>query len=132
VQACVGNDPSLARGGILADAMGLGKTVEMIGVIAASKAAAAAAGSSTRSTLVICPVSVLSVWEEQIAAHVVPGGLTLHVYHGPSRTRDPSVLAGHDVVLTSYSTRERGREGGGTGTAQMPVFVMLNPPPLSP
>jgi SNF2 family DNA or RNA helicase len=36
-QSCVAADPVLARGGIIADAMGLGKTLTMIAVIVASK-----------------------------------------------------------------------------------------------
>lgn len=103
MQACVQGDPALARGGILADAMGLGKTVQMIAVIVASRAAAAAT-SGRRPTLVVCPVSVMSVWTEQLSAHVSPGALSVHVYHGPGRTRDPAELSRHDVVLTSYST----------------------------
>jgi SNF2 family DNA or RNA helicase len=83
--------------------MGLGKTVQMIAVIVASRAAAAAA-PGRRPTLVVCPVSVMSVWTEQLAAHVAPGALSVHVYHGPGRTRDPAELSRHDVVLTSYST----------------------------
>lgn len=84
--------------------MGLGKTVQIIALIATAKAAAAAAKKVCRPTLVVCPVSVLSVWEEQLSTHVDTDGLTVHVYHGPTRTRDPSALARHDVVLTSYST----------------------------
>ena len=100
--------------------MGLGKTLQMIAVIAASKAAAGASGARLRPTLVVCPVSVMSVWEEQLAAHSTAGALSVHVYHGPGRSRDPSEIARHDVVLTSYSTREaRARGGGGVPFASM-------------
>ncbi|GLC34103.1 hypothetical protein PLESTB_000837700 [Pleodorina starrii] len=60
------------------------------------------AAGGPRCTLIVCPVSVLSNWVMQIQEHTA-GNLKVYQYHGPDRSRSPSFLAGHDVVLTTYS-----------------------------
>ncbi|KAJ3157411.1 hypothetical protein HDU86_003303 [Geranomyces michiganensis] len=57
----------------------------------------------SRSTLIVCPLSTVANWEEQIATHVKTGALTCYVYHGPQRKQDPTYLASFDVVLTTYN-----------------------------
>jgi SWI/SNF-related matrix-associated actin-dependent regulator of chromatin subfamily A3 len=37
-------------------------------------------------TLVVCPVSVMSNWVQQVEAHVKPGTLRVALYHGTSST----------------------------------------------
>ncbi|XP_050368608.1 helicase-like transcription factor CHR28 [Argentina anserina] len=55
-------------------------------------------------TLVVCPTSVLRQWAEELHNKVTEKGkLSVLVYHGGNRTRDPSELAKYDVVLTTYS-----------------------------
>lgn len=49
-----------------------------------------------RSPLV-CPLSVLSNWEKQLADHVVEGELSCYSYHGASKGVKPSTLAKYDV-----------------------------------
>ncbi|KAJ1088340.1 hypothetical protein NDU88_001497 [Pleurodeles waltl] len=57
-----------------------------------------------RTTLIICPLSVLSNWIEQFENHVrLDVTLNILVYYGADRVRDPSVLSKQDVVLTTYS-----------------------------
>ncbi|SMR62739.1 unnamed protein product [Zymoseptoria tritici ST99CH_3D1] len=104
--------PEEIRGGILADVMGLGKTLSIMSLVAATQAAsrqfrvtpASGALVNAKATLIICPKSVLSNWTEQIGAHSVPGMIKSYVYHGPGRTQDLEFLAAQDVVLTSYNT----------------------------
>jgi SWI/SNF-related matrix-associated actin-dependent regulator of chromatin subfamily A3 len=83
----------------------------------------------SRATLLICPLSTVSNWEEQIRdhwkgkVHVVGGGsssvkegkkvdknalpekgdLKVYVYHGNSRKNDLEFLADFDVVITTFS-----------------------------
>ena len=60
-------------------------------------------GASRRpATLIVCPTSLLSQWHEQLVLHVVPHQLSVYVHHGQHRTKDASVLAAHDVTLTTY------------------------------
>ncbi|KAL6206929.1 hypothetical protein ACLB2K_024175 [Fragaria x ananassa] len=55
-------------------------------------------------TLVVCPTSVLRQWAEELRSKVTEKGkLSVLVYHGGNRTRDPCELAKYDVVLTTYS-----------------------------
>lgn len=58
------------------------------------------------ATLVICPLVAVIQWRAEIERHVAPGALRVATYHGSKRTADPHVLAGADVVLTTYSTLE--------------------------
>ncbi|XP_021745852.1 putative SWI/SNF-related matrix-associated actin-dependent regulator of chromatin subfamily A member 3-like 1 [Chenopodium quinoa] len=58
----------------------------------------------SNTTLVVCSVSVFSVWTEQLSDHTYLNSLKYYEYHGKDRTRDVEVLKKYDVVLTSYNT----------------------------
>ncbi|OTB03299.1 hypothetical protein M426DRAFT_321866 [Hypoxylon sp. CI-4A] len=147
--------PPETLGGILADMMGLGKTLSILALIASSGDAAKKwstrapiqpqapplpkkKGSSSgqfdvptpqplgltklkqngKATLLICPLSTITNWEEQIKTHIKPGQLTHYVYHGSNRIKDPKRLAEFDLVLTTYgsvasevASRNKGRLG---------------------
>lgn len=70
-------------GGILADDMGLGKTLQAICALSGR-------------TLVVCPASVISVWQEQLARYRPE--LSVATYHGSAR-----VLTSAQVTLTTYA-----------------------------
>ncbi|KZN89343.1 putative SWI/SNF-related matrix-associated actin-dependent regulator of chromatin subfamily A member 3-like [Penicillium chrysogenum] len=93
-------EPALASGGILADDMGLGKTIQVISLILAN-AKPLNAGSS-KTTLIIAPVGVMSNWRNQIQDHAhketAPSVL---IYHGSGK-KEAANLAKYDVVITSY------------------------------
>ncbi|CAG8528954.1 2272_t:CDS:10 [Cetraspora pellucida] len=57
----------------------------------------------SRGTLIVCPLSTVSNWEEQLSSHVQEGALSLYVYHGGARISDPSLLVNYDVVITTYN-----------------------------
>jgi hypothetical protein len=97
------------RGGILADDMGMGKTIEVLSLILANRPAQAPERTSetelpSKATLVVCPLSLLSQWTQEIERRTSPKELSVYVYHGGSRNREPAFLAKHDVVVTTYST----------------------------
>lgn len=54
-------------------------------------------------TLVVCPASVLRQWARELDEKVGDEKLSVLIYHGGSRTKDPVELAKFDVVLTTYS-----------------------------
>lgn len=56
-----------------------------------------------KTTLLVCPVSVITNWEDQIMQHIREDGLTYYAYHGSTRKRDLNFLSTFDIVLTSYS-----------------------------
>ena len=53
----------------------------------------------SRSTLIICPLSTVSNWEDQISAHVKNKKLSVLIFHGPGRNGDPEFLASHVFFL---------------------------------
>lgn len=116
--------PSSSRGGILADEMGLGKTLSVLSLICDDASTSAAhefaqnmkpspipSGSpmiqptiNSRATLLICPLSTMTNWKEQIKEHFPEGGaLKWTRYHGSERFEmSASMLADHDIVVTTY------------------------------
>ncbi|XP_066266289.1 helicase-like transcription factor [Branchiostoma lanceolatum] len=67
-----------------------------------------------RATLVVCPLSVLSNWIDQLEEHVHPNvDLRIYTYYGPERTRDHAELEQQDVVLTTYQMMAMDAKGKG-------------------
>ncbi|WJX22233.1 hypothetical protein P8452_11557 [Trifolium repens] len=63
-----------------------------------------AKGRPSAGTLVVCPTSVLRQWADELHNKVTSkANISVLVYHGSSRTKDPYELAKYDVVLTTYS-----------------------------
>ncbi|PON71009.1 Cdk-activating kinase assembly factor [Parasponia andersonii] len=63
-----------------------------------------AKGRPAAGTLIVCPTSVLRQWDDELRNKVTSkAGLSVLVYHGSNRTKDPCELAKYDVVLTTYS-----------------------------
>ncbi len=96
--------PKLASGGILSDDMGMGKTLEMIALMVTDKDIGST--STSKSTLIIAPVGVMSNWSGQIEHHVkAEHALRVLVYHGSGKkVMKPEDFANYDVVITSYGT----------------------------
>lgn len=63
-----------------------------------------AKGRPAAGTLIVCPTSVLRQWDDELRNKVTSkANLSVLVYHGSNRTKDPFELAKYDVVLTTYS-----------------------------
>ncbi|CAN1221885.1 Helicase-like transcription factor CHR28 [Linum grandiflorum] len=61
-------------------------------------------GKPAAGTLIVCPTSVLRQWAEELHKKVTAeANVTVLIYHGSNRTKDPYELAKYDVVLTTYS-----------------------------
>lgn len=61
-------------------------------------------GRPSAGTLIVCPTSVLRQWAEELNSKVTSkANLSVLLYHGSNRTKDPYELAKYDVVLTTYS-----------------------------
>ncbi len=99
-QSAVKMPPQLPSGGILADDMGLGKTLTTLSLIAADTLKPP---HQRLPTLIVCPLSVLTNWEEQTSTHL-SSDLTLYTYHGSSRNLQSAQLSSLQIVLTTYST----------------------------
>lgn len=116
--------PKPCRGGILADEMGLGKTLSVLSLVSdmssISDAIAFAEkqpprlpqGSrliqpliNSRATLLVCPLSTMTNWKDQIKDHFPTGRSALKWtrYHGTERFNVQfKDLADHDIVVTTY------------------------------
>ncbi|KAL6819861.1 SNF2 family N-terminal domain-containing protein [Trichoderma camerunense] len=107
-------EPPQFYGGIIADPMGLGKTLTMISLAATDLDSDMnnsvhmdiddEQDNIVPTTLVIVPPPLLGTWEEQLAEHVIEGSVLWRCHHGKNRFVDKSELDGVNVVLTTYHT----------------------------
>lgn len=125
--------PPQVLGGILADMMGLGKTLSILSLIASSMEQSKEWCSkkppppaedevklkrNAKTTLLVSPLSTIANWEEQIQQHIKPNSLKYHVYHGGTRCRDIAQLSEYDLIITTYGSvasecnrRSKGKPG---------------------
>ncbi|KAG2759818.1 ATP-dependent helicase [Phytophthora cactorum] len=110
----VGQEESSYKGGILADEMGMGKTIQAISLMLenvrekTSGKAAKSRNSPTvhGGTLVVCPLVAVMQWKSEIERFVEPGLLSVYIHHGPKRLDSVEKIASYDIVLTTYSIIE--------------------------
>ncbi|PON99741.1 Cdk-activating kinase assembly factor [Trema orientale] len=60
--------------------------------------------SCGKTTLIVCPPSVLSTWNTQLKDHTKDGSFKVYTYHGGGRTDNAEELRKYDIVLTTYGT----------------------------
>ncbi|KAI8380944.1 SNF2 family N-terminal domain-containing protein [Radiomyces spectabilis] len=84
------------KGGILADEMGMGKTIQTISLLLSDK---------QKPNLVIAPTVAVMQWKREIETHT-DNALSVYVFHGAKRTNEIEELLAHDVVLTTYAIVE--------------------------
>ena len=104
--------PVTLKGGILAEEMGLGKTVEVLGLISLHKRSIEAVPASqahlrpSKATLIITPPSILKQWQSEIN-RLTPFSVTVYggIRHS-KKTNNELIesLLEHDIVLATYST----------------------------
>ncbi|KAJ5093649.1 hypothetical protein N7456_009510 [Penicillium angulare] len=112
-------EPPEVLGGLLADMMGLGKTLSILSLAVSSLPQALEWENSrpntklarkipgircTRTTLLIVPLSAVKNWTMQIQEHLKPDTLKYYVFHGPNRKLDLRELSSFDLIITTYST----------------------------
>ncbi|KAI7907279.1 SNF2 family N-terminal domain-containing protein [Cokeromyces recurvatus] len=103
------------NGGILADEMGMGKTIQTIALLLTDK---------KKPNLVIAPTVAVLQWKNEIEKHT-NNALSVFVYHGANRPKDPEFLKQFDVILSTYSIMEtsfRRQEYGVTRKGSNSIF----------
>ncbi|KAF2090960.1 hypothetical protein K490DRAFT_19676, partial [Saccharata proteae CBS 121410] len=96
------NEESDKKGGILADGMGLGKTLQAIALIVTRPSD----DPKKKTTLVVVPLNVLEQWKEEIKTKIKDEyALDVMIYHGDKAKKMTfSELSEYDVILTNYET----------------------------
>lgn len=109
--------PGPFQGGILADSMGLGKSLTVISLLATDWSEHAQKLIGVPPTLLVVPLSLLQMWEDELKRHLHPQTLRCWRYHGPKRFDNITTMLSHDIVLTTYDlvasewrTLEKGRK----------------------
>ncbi|KAI1657871.1 SNF2 family N-terminal domain-containing protein [Daldinia decipiens] len=99
-------EPKLCLGGLLADDMGLGKTLTTLALIATSlnNENKDAYCQVPCVNLIVCPVSTITGWQDQIERHFKKGSLSYSIYHGSARHKVITTLKTVDIVFTTYET----------------------------
>ncbi|KAJ0107224.1 hypothetical protein J7T55_007594 [Diaporthe amygdali] len=112
-------------GGMIADVMGLGKTLTTLVSILRSSSKASEFHFArrafreqdeirTKSTLVVVPsAQLLENWESEIESHFFHGVLRHVRFHGQSRPKEAEALQKYDIVLTTYATLAADHGGQG-------------------
>ena len=90
------------RGGILADSMGLGKSLTVISLLALDWSHRPQNSHGVTPTLLVVTLPLIRTWEEEFRGHLHPQTLRCWTYHGPKRSKDVSRMLGYDIVLTTY------------------------------
>ena len=84
-------------GGILADDMGLGKTVQALTMLEYFKKT-----NDKLTAVVVCPTTLIYNWQNEIKKFTP--GLTVHIHHGSTRTRNLEELKSANIIITTYGT----------------------------
>lgn len=80
--------------------MGLGKTLTFISLLLHQREFST---EYSKTSLVVCPLSIIDNWVSQIEEHVAPDVLSYYVAHGPNRDMRKSNLEQFDLVITTYN-----------------------------
>ncbi|KAL4780377.1 SNF2 family N-terminal domain-containing protein [Aspergillus varians] len=111
-------EPPQSLGGLLADMMGLGKTLSILSLVVSSLTEAKEWANmipspelvksqpgirNTKTTLLVVPLSTVNNWMSQIKEHLRDDAVSSYVFHGSSRITSVDELSKYDLVITTYS-----------------------------
>ncbi|CAO3595034.1 unnamed protein product [Absidia cylindrospora] len=99
------------KGGVLADEMGMGKTIQTISLLLSDH--------GKKPNLVVAPTVAIMQWQNEIEKHT-KNDMKVSVFHGTKRETSAAALSKCDIVITTYSvvenafrSQERGRKKEG-------------------
>ncbi|PYH49239.1 uncharacterized protein BP01DRAFT_287647 [Aspergillus saccharolyticus JOP 1030-1] len=132
-------EPPQSLGGLLADMMGLGKTLSILSLVVSSLDEScqwvgqipdpALVKShpgirNTKTTLLVAPLSAVNNWVAQIKEHLRDDAISYYVFHGSARTNDVEELSKYDLVITTYSIILSELSGRGAKRGVSPLTKM--------
>ncbi|TGO88669.1 hypothetical protein BPOR_0148g00020 [Botrytis porri] len=91
------------HGGLLADSMGLGKTVQTLACMVGNPPTDEDRKRGVTATLIVVPSSVISQWLEEIRNHVHEKAFPKVMQYKASMNIPEAVLKDLDIVVTSYT-----------------------------
>ncbi|KZT30161.1 hypothetical protein NEOLEDRAFT_1238288 [Neolentinus lepideus HHB14362 ss-1] len=110
------------RGGIIADDMGTGKTVQALVRIVDGRATAQDKKDGwSGATLIVCPPGLKDQWIREVAKFAP--GLRVLDHHEPKRTSDPKKLMNADIVITTYGVVRSVAESTLFGVRWLRIFL---------
>ncbi|PYH88000.1 SNF2 family helicase/ATPase [Aspergillus ellipticus CBS 707.79] len=132
-------EPPQSLGGLLADMMGLGKTLSILSLVLSSLEEARLWADmipdpelvrnlpgirNTKTTLLVAPLTAVNNWVSQIKEHLQADAISYYVFHGSSRTNDVDELSKYDLVVTTYSIILSELSGRGAKRGVSPLTKM--------
>jgi SNF2 family DNA or RNA helicase len=132
-------EPAQTYGGLLADMMGLGKTLSILSLVIATLPESQGWETysphndlvrrtpgirNARTTLLVSPLSAVNNWVSQIKDHLDDNAISYYVFHGPSRTTNVEELCQYDLIITTYSTISSEIHGRGSKRGNSPLLKM--------
>ena len=113
-------------GGCLCDDVGLGKSIQLIGLVLSNPAppgwavdalpATTTEPVAVKSTLLVCPAALLPQWEQELATHVKEGALTVTTYLGLGNKK-MRLAAAPEPEADDEGLRRRRRRGEAAAAA---------------
>ncbi|KAK0112612.1 hypothetical protein ONS95_014355 [Cadophora gregata] len=91
------------HGGLLADSMGLGKTVQTLACMVGNPPGLEDIKRKVKATLIVAPATIVKQWTEEIEAHVNDKVFPKILHYKSSSTVSLSILEDIDIVVTSYN-----------------------------
>ncbi|KKK24182.1 hypothetical protein ARAM_005972 [Aspergillus rambellii] len=134
-------EPPQSLGGLLADMMGLGKTLSILSLVVSSLDQAREWANTipppglvrslpgirnTKTTVLVVPLSTVNNWVSQIKEHLQDNAVSSYVFHGSSRTSSVDELSKYDLVITTYSIVLSELSGRGSKRAGTSPLLKMN------
>lgn len=102
------------HGGLLADAMGLGKTVSSLAAMVGNRPEA----NDPKPTLIVVPASMVGQWKNEIEKHVHKGTFPKVLVFNAAQEVSTTIIADCDIVITTYAAVMRSYRGPFTKEAK--------------
>ncbi|KAF4609822.1 hypothetical protein G7Y89_g15801 [Cudoniella acicularis] len=91
------------HGGLLADSMGLGKTVQTLACMVGNPPSAEDIERKVKATLIVVPAAVIDQWYDEIKFHAEERMFRKVLKYRSSAGLDVSILEDVDIVITTYN-----------------------------